>query len=125
MKNLFLHNQKITSVITILLNFFNTKGIKISPIYILKKSLDIKKRKNCTEFSPTTLIIINLLYKDIPKMGYKVNLDAISFTNLDSQNVQGMKMKGTNLLKAEEILQRIHLGDDVHTLKINIRNYKR
>ncbi|HFK1746937.1 hypothetical protein CN463_18085 [Bacillus cereus] len=102
-----------------LVKFFNTKGIKISPIYILKRALTLKK-KNCTEFSPTTLIIINLLYKDIPKMGYKVNLDAISFTNLDSQNVQGMKMKGTNLLKAEEILQRIHLGDDVHTLKLTL-----
>ncbi len=53
-------------------------------------------------------------------MGYGITLDAINFTNLDAQNVQGMKMRGTDLLKAEEVLQRIHFGDEVHTLKLTL-----
>ncbi|GLV63313.1 hypothetical protein Bmyc01_19830 [Bacillus mycoides] len=102
-----------------LVEFFNTRGFEILPIYILKRAVTLKN-KNDTEFSPTTLLIINLLYENIPEMGYNVTLDAISFTNLDAQNVQGMKMKGTDLLKADEILQRIHLGDEVHTLKMTL-----
>lgn len=53
-------------------------------------------------------------------MGYEITLDAINFTNLDAQNVQGMKMRGTDLLKAPEVLQRIHFGDEVHTLKLSL-----
>lgn len=102
-----------------LVNFLNTKGLKILPVYILKRALTIKNQ-NFTEFSPTTLLIINLLYEKIPEMGYGITLESISFTNLDSQNIQGMKMKGTDLLKANEVLERIHFGDEVHTLKLTL-----
>ncbi|WP_305453638.1 hypothetical protein [Bacillus mycoides] len=102
-----------------LVNFLNTKGLKISPIYILKRALTIKNQ-NFTEFSPTTLLIINLLYEKIPEMGYDITLDAISFTNLDSENIKGVKIKGTNLLEANEVLERIHFGDEVHTLKLTL-----
>ncbi|WBL16867.1 hypothetical protein [Sutcliffiella sp. NC1] len=103
-----------------LVEFLSSKGFNISSIYILKRALTIKNR-NFTEFSPTTLLIINLLYEKIPELGYEITLEAISFTNLDSQNVQGMKMKGTDLLEAQEILQRIHSGDEVHNLKLSLQ----
>lgn len=102
-----------------IVKFLVEKGLNISSIYILKRALSIKNR-NFSEFSPTTLLVINLLYEIIPKMGYELTLESISFTNLDSQNVQGMKMKGTDLLKAPEVLQRIHFGDEVHTLKLSL-----
>ncbi|MFJ7832028.1 hypothetical protein ACIQXU_17620 [Peribacillus sp. NPDC097284] len=107
-----------------IVDFLGSKGFSISPIYILKRALTIKNR-NHTEFSPTTLLIINLLYEKIPEMGYDITLDAISFTNLDAKNVQGIKMKGTDLLQSMEILQRIHDGDEVHNLKLSLDKINR
>lgn len=123
-------NNKVISSVSIngknhnnLLKYLQSNGFTITPSYILKRALTIKNR-NFSEFSPTTLLIIILLYKTIPDMGYSFTLESISFSNLDSQNVQGMKMKGTDLLKAPEVLQRIHFGDDVHTIKLSLEIIK-
>lgn len=106
-----------------LLKYLQSNGINIASIYILKRALFIKNR-NFSEFSPTTLLMIILLYKTLPRMNYNFNLESISFSNLDSQNIQGVKMKGTDLLKAPEVLQRIHFGDDVHNVKLSIELVK-
>ncbi|KSU64618.1 hypothetical protein AS034_01930 [[Bacillus] enclensis] len=100
-----------------LVSYFKSMGYNIQPIYILKRVQTLKKQ-NTTEFSATTLLIINLLYETIPVLGYNINLESISFTNLDSQNIQGVKLKGTDLLKAPEVLQRIHSSDEVHTVRL-------
>jgi len=102
-----------------ILEFFETQGYTINPIYVLKRSLTLRN-KNFTDFSPTTLLIINLLLLTIPNMGYRITLDSINFTNIDSQDIQRMTLNGTNLLASNEVLQRIHNGDTVHTLKISL-----
>lgn len=104
--------------------FKEFSGATINPYYILKRKSFLSK-KNTTEFSITTLLIINLLYETIPSMGYNFTLDSISFSNLDSVNIQRVKMSGTDLLKAPEVLQRVHSFDDVQNLKITITIVKR
>lgn len=99
--------------------FKDEVGLLISPIYILKRTSKMKTR-NDTEFSETTLLIINLLFETIPQMGYDLTLEQINFSNLDSENIQEMRLKGTNLLRSFEVLQRIHSGDQVHNLKISL-----
>lgn len=94
-------------------------GAGIKPFYILKKK-SILNRVNDTEFSVTTMLIINLLYDTIPNLGYTVTLEAISFSNLDAQNIHGVRLKGFDLLTATEVLQRIHTGDDIHHLKVTL-----
>ncbi|KQL33356.1 hypothetical protein [Psychrobacillus sp. FJAT-21963] len=102
-----------------ILEYFEMQGYTIKPIYVLKRSLTIRN-KNFTDFSPTTLLIINLLLHTLPSMGYRITLDSINFTNIDSHDIQRMTLNGTNLLSSNEVLQRIHNGDTVHTLKITL-----
>lgn len=94
-------------------------GTGMKPFYILKRKRTLNKF-NDTEFSATTILIINLLFDTIPTMGYDVTLEAISFSNLDSQNIHGVRLKGFNLLTATEVLQRVHTGDDIHHLKVTL-----
>lgn len=94
-------------------------GAGMKPFYILKRKRSLNKF-NDTEFSATTILIINLLFDTIPALGYDVTLEAISFSNLDSQNIHGVRLKGFNLLTATEVLQRVHTGDDIHHLKVTL-----
>ena len=102
-----------------MLHYLDSQGYTIKPIYILKRALTIKNQ-NFTDYSPTTLLIINLLLESLPILGYRVTLDSINFTNLDSRDIQRMTLNGTNLLSSQEVLQRIHNGDTVHTLKVTL-----
>ncbi|WP_042346786.1 hypothetical protein [Bacillus massiliigorillae] len=95
-------------------------GNTLEPFYILKRKKSMDKN-NDTEFSNTTLLIINLIYKTIPDLNYDFTIDSVSFTNLDAAKVQGMKMKGTDLLSAPEVLNRIHSRDEVDNLKISLQ----
>jgi hypothetical protein len=100
-------------------DYIKMQGYDISPMYILKRASTIANR-NSTDFSPTTILIINLLLDTLPSLGYRVTLDSINFTNDDSQDIQRMTLTGTNLLSTKVILQSIHNGDAVHTLKISL-----
>ncbi|WP_144556557.1 hypothetical protein [Bacillus pumilus] len=102
-----------------IIDYLLTRGYTISPFYILKRAVKIKNN-NFTDFSPTTLLIINLLLGTLPSLEYRVTLDSINFTNTDSQDIQRMTLNGTDLLSSNEVLQRIHNGDTVHTLKVSL-----
>ncbi|MBM7701168.1 hypothetical protein JOD25_003561 [Kurthia huakuii] len=64
--------------------------------------------------------MVNLIYEIIPSLGYEVTIESINFTNLNAQKIKGMKLKGTDLLNENEVLQRIHSKDEVDNIKINI-----
>lgn len=102
-----------------ILDYLSSQGYDIRPYYILKRALKIKN-KNFTDFSPTTLLIINLLLDTLPSLEYRITLDSINFTNIDSRDIQRMTLNGTDLLSSNEVLQRIHNGDTVHTLKVSL-----
>lgn len=94
-------------------------GIKMNSFYVLRKKGFLNNR-NDSEFSVTTLLIMNLIFETIPLKNYNIRLDSISFTNLNSKNIQHMKMRGTDLLRGKEVLQRVHSKDEVNNLKVTL-----
>lgn len=100
-------------------DFLIGKGIALKPLYILKRAQTIKN-KNQSEFAASTLLVANLLFNSFKGMELNFNLEFVDFINMDAPNVQGMTLKGTKLLMAPEILQRIHNGDEIFKFKVSI-----
>ncbi|MET3508428.1 hypothetical protein [Halalkalibacter oceani] len=118
-------NASYEKVHNSLYNLITASGkIILRKFYVLKRESAMKNR-NFTDYSSITLLAIKLLYETIPSMGYNVTLESILFTNLNATKVQGMKMKGTDLLSAEEVVQRIHLGDKVQSMKITLEKIEK
>jgi hypothetical protein len=118
-------NAGYDKVHTNIFNLIISSGkITLKRMYVLKREAAMKNR-NFTDYSSITLLAIKMLYETIPSMGYNVTLDSILFTNLNATKVQGMKMKGTDLLTSEEVVQRIHLGDKVHSMKITLEKIEK
>lgn len=96
------------------------KGIDIKPVYVLRRTSHIKNL-NFTDFSPTTLIVVHLLFKSFLDLKYEFDLESIDFTNLNATNIQGTKLKGTNLLNANEMLERIYSNDNINRIKLLLK----
>ncbi|MFE6167741.1 hypothetical protein ACFVP8_07625 [Viridibacillus arvi] len=94
------------------------ESLKIKPLFVLLRSSTIKNSNN-SEFAPSTLLFMNLLFDVFSKMDLKVDLELLDFTNLEAVNIKGMTLKGTNLLNAPEIIQRIHNGDEIFKFKVH------
>lgn len=94
-------------------------SINVNPLYLLKRASTIKN-KNHTEFAPTTLIFMNLLFNSFKQMNLNFDLEILDFVNVEAVNIQGMTLKGTKLLSAPEILHRIHNGDEIMKFKVNV-----
>lgn len=99
-------------------NYLIRESLEINPLYVLKRSSAIKN-SNQSEFAPSTLLFMNLFFDVFSKMNLDVDLELLDFTNLEAINIKGMTLKGTNLLNAPEIIQRIHDGDEIFKFKVH------
>lgn len=98
--------------------FLIRESLNISPLYVLKRAATIKN-SNHSEFAPTTLLFMNLLFDVFKDMNLDIDLELLDFTNLEAVNIKGMILKGTNLFSAPEIIQRIHNGDEIFKFKVH------